>query len=85
VELHGLAFFQPATFLNGADVDEQVVTGLGLDEAVALVGVELLDGSNRHAACPPLAIELSTTRRRATPVATDKLDCAAQPNVTVPD
>jgi hypothetical protein len=35
IELNGLAFFQPATFLDGADVDEHVVARLGLDEAIA--------------------------------------------------
>ena len=40
--------------LDGAGVDEHVVAGLGLDEAVALVGVEPLDGSNSHAGCPSL-------------------------------
>ena len=40
VELHGLACFQPAAVLDSADVDEYVVAGLRLDEALALVGVE---------------------------------------------
>jgi hypothetical protein len=30
VELDGLAFFQPATFLDGTDLHEYVVAGLGL-------------------------------------------------------
>jgi hypothetical protein len=34
--------FQRATFLDGADVDEYVVAGLGLDEAVALLGLNHL-------------------------------------------
>src|SRR5437867_9406013 len=40
VELDGLAVLQRATVLDSAGVDEDVVAGLGLDEAVALVGVE---------------------------------------------
>src|SRR4029453_16528196 len=61
VELDGLAF-QRTVALDGADVHEHVVAVLGLDEAVALVGVEPLDGPNRHAACPPSGtLEASTT------------------------
>src|SRR5215216_7036291 len=63
VKLDGLPLVQRATVLDGADVDEHVVAGLGFDEAVALVGVEPLDGSNRHAACPPP----SARRYRSTP------------------
>jgi hypothetical protein len=55
VELDGLACFQPVTFLDSADMDEHVVAGLRLDEALAHVGVEPLDGSGRHAAGPPPA------------------------------
>src|SRR4029453_4783327 len=54
VELDGLAVLERATVLDGAGVDEDVVAGLGLDEAVALVGVEPLHGSNSHAGCPSL-------------------------------
>src|SRR6266516_8025980 len=53
VEFDGLALFQRAVALDGAGVHEHVVARLGLDEAVALVGVEPLDGSNSHGACPP--------------------------------
>jgi hypothetical protein len=43
-------------------MDEDVVAGLGLDEAVALVGVEPLDGSNGHAVVPPSVVsEVSVT------------------------
>src|SRR5215203_2490414 len=78
VELDGFALVQRATVLDGADVDEQVVAGLGLDEAVALVGVEPLDGSNRHAACPPsVSSEVSVHTGTRRPGAWDKLDCAA--------
>src|SRR5215204_7432905 len=63
VELDGFALVQRAAVLDGADVDEHVVAGLGFDEAVALVGVEPLDGSNRHAGCPPP----SARRYRSTP------------------
>jgi hypothetical protein len=37
-------------------VDEDVVARLGLDEPIALVGVEPLDGSNSHAGCPSLPL-----------------------------
>src|SRR5919108_6625446 len=53
VELDSLALVQGAIALDGAGVHEHVGAGLGLDEAVALVDVEPLDGSNSHAACPP--------------------------------
>src|SRR5829696_7942741 len=53
VELDRLALVQGAIVLDGAGVHEHVGAGLGLDEAVALVGVEPLDGSTSHAACPP--------------------------------
>jgi hypothetical protein len=46
VELDGLAILQRVPVLDGAGMDEDVVARLGLDEAVALVGVEPLDGSN---------------------------------------
>src|ERR671918_242963 len=57
VELDGFALVQRATVLDGAGVDEHVVAGLGLDEAVALVGVEPLDGANSHGclSLPPSA------------------------------
>src|SRR5215212_5583002 len=62
VELDRLALVQRAIVLDGAGVHEHVGAGLGLDEAVALVGVEPLDGSNTHAACPPpLARRFSAT------------------------
>src|SRR5215218_9336008 len=57
VELDRLALVQGAIVLDGAGVHEHVGAGLGLDEAVALVGVEPLDGSTSHAACPPLLWE----------------------------
>src|SRR5215203_1653354 len=53
VELDRLALVQGAIVLDGVGVHEHVGAGLGLDEAVALVGVEPLDGSTSHAACPP--------------------------------
>src|SRR4029450_14108903 len=57
VELDRLAIVQRAIVLDGAGGHEHVGAGLGLDEAVALVGVEPLDGSTSHAACPPLLWE----------------------------
>jgi anti-sigma regulatory factor (Ser/Thr protein kinase) len=50
VELDGLALVQRAVAarLDGAEVHEDVLAGLRLDEAVALVGVEPLHGSNSH-------------------------------------
>jgi hypothetical protein len=45
-------------------MDEDVVAGLGLDEAIALVGVEPLDGSNSHGVVPPsINLEVSITSR----------------------
>jgi hypothetical protein len=82
VELHGLAFFQPATFLDGADVDEYVVTGLRLDEAGALVGSNHLTVPTGMLLALLRHLEASTTRRQATSAASDKLDCAAQSNAT---
>src|SRR4029450_8394649 len=62
VELDSFALVQRATVLDGAGVHEHVVAGVGLDEAVALVGVEPLDGANGHPACPPpVSSEVSTT------------------------
>src|SRR5829696_8701801 len=62
VELDGLAFLQRAVALDGAGMHEHVVAGFGFDEAVALVGVEPLNGSDSHAACPPsVTSEVSTT------------------------
>src|SRR5215218_2323200 len=62
VELDGLPILQRAAVMDGAGVDEHVVAGLGFDEAAALVGVEPLDGSNSHAACPSsVTSEVSTT------------------------
>src|SRR5215216_2900442 len=67
VELDGLAVLQRAAVLDAAGVDEDVVAGLGLDEAVAAVGVEPLDGSNSHEVVPPSVVsEVSVT---PTPVA----------------
>src|SRR5215212_12084674 len=78
VELDGLAVLQRAAVLDGADVDEDVVAGLGLDEAVALVGVEPLHGANSHPACPPsVSSEVSTTPVLGGASGMDKLDCAA--------
>src|SRR4029450_481092 len=78
VELDSFALVQRATVLDGAGVHEHVVAGLGFDEAVALVGVEPLDGANGHPACPPsVSSEVSTHRRQAAPAAWDKLASAA--------
>jgi hypothetical protein len=52
LELHGLPLLEApvAVRLDGAVVDEQVLTAVGRgDEPVALLGVEPLDGSLRHA------------------------------------
>src|SRR4029453_3119114 len=57
VELDRLALVQRPIALGGAGGHEHVGAGLGLDEAIALVGVEPLDGSTSHAACPPLLWE----------------------------
>jgi hypothetical protein len=38
LESDGLALFQRAVALDGADVHEHVIAGLGFDETVALVG-----------------------------------------------
>jgi hypothetical protein len=81
VELHCLAFFQPATFLDGADVDEYVVTGLRLNEAVALVGSNHLTVPTGMLLALLRHLEASITRRQ-TPAASDQLDCAAQSNAT---
>jgi hypothetical protein len=82
VELDGPACFQPATFLDGTDVDEYVVTGLGLDEAVALVGSNHLTVPTGMLLALLRHLEASTTRCQATSAASDKLDCAAQSNAT---
>ena len=69
VELHGLAFFQPATFLDSADVDEDVVTGLRLNKAVALVGSNHLTVATGMLLALLRHLEASTIRRQATPAA----------------
>src|SRR5215216_3902809 len=67
VELDGLAVLQRGAVLDAAGMDEDVVAGLGRDEAVAAVGVEPLDGSNSHEVVPPSVVsEVSVT---PTPVA----------------
>src|SRR3990170_3245787 len=53
VELHLLTFLQvaEAVGLDGAVVDEDVLTALHGDEAVALLRVEPLHGAGNHVAC----------------------------------
>src|SRR5215211_5141791 len=83
VELDGLAFFQRTVALDGADVHEHVVAGLGFDEAIALVGVEPLDGSNRHGACPPSGtLEESTTPTPGGASGKGQARLSCKPNVT---
>src|SRR5215213_6983387 len=55
---------------------EHVFAGLGGDEAVALVGVEPLHGSNRHVLVPPSTVseDRPTPTRTLTPTARDKLN-----------
>src|SRR4029453_5247917 len=67
VELDGLALVQRAVAarLHGAEVHEDLPAGLGLDEAVALVSVEPLDGANSHGC---LSLPPSTRRSRSTSV-----------------
>jgi hypothetical protein len=46
-------------------VDEDVVAGLGLNEAIAPIGVEPLHGSNSHGVVPPsINLEVSITPRQ---------------------
>src|SRR6266511_84567 len=56
VELDSLPLFERAVAvgLDRAEMHEDVRAGLGRNEAIALVGVEPLHGSNRHELVPPL-------------------------------
>src|SRR6266545_7497088 len=63
VELDSLALSERAVAgrLDRAEVHEDVLAGLLRDEAVALLGVEPLHGSNRHVLVPPSTVlEVST-------------------------
>src|SRR5829696_2682675 len=65
---------------------EDVLAGLGGDEAVALVGVEPLHGANRHVLVPPSIVseDRPTPTRTLTPTARDKLDLqVAKQNVNL--
>src|ERR671924_701511 len=64
VELDGLPLGKRAVAggLDRTEVHEDVLAGLGGDEAVALVGVEPLHGSNSHVLVPPsMVLEVSVT------------------------
>src|SRR5215218_10184657 len=83
VELDRLALVQRAIVLDGAGVHEHIGAGLGLEEAVALVGVEPLDGSNSHTACPPpLARRFSATPASGDASGKGQARLSSKPNVT---
>jgi len=63
-------------------MDEHVVAGLRLDEALALVGSNHLTVPTGMLLALLRHLEASTTRRQTTPAASDQLDCAAQANLT---
>jgi hypothetical protein len=68
VELDGLALLQglqPAG-LYRAEMDEYILALLGADEAVALVGVEPLDGATCHDRLPPSRRQAPSMVRRRT-------------------
>src|SRR6266511_232690 len=58
VELYGLPLVKRAVAgrLDRTEMHEDVLAGLGGDEAVALLGVEPLHGSNRHELVPPSTV-----------------------------
>src|SRR4029453_11289692 len=60
--------------LDRAEVHEDVLAGLGGDEAKALVGVEPLHGSNSHELVPPSTSRRYQSRRPDRAAARDKLD-----------
>src|SRR6266487_1233139 len=78
VELDGLPLLERAVAgrLDRAEVHEDVRAGLRRNEAIALFGVEPLDGSDGHELVPPSVVsEVSNQRRHAlVPAARDKLD-----------